>query len=117
MYFRTQLSFVIRAIEDRENLLWLCMQDLGKGQRGLHNLLDTFTSKAKNGFLKAWLPSGVSEGGRKEGTRGPGIHVFESPDSIVKKEGVSMFVMLMKGKPKHREKEKAFRRRGEKPFL
>lgn len=97
--------------------MWLCMQDLGKGQRGLHNLLDIFKSKAKNGFLKVWLPSGVSEVGRKEETRGPGIHVFESPDSIVEKEGVSMFVMFMKGKLKNREKEKAFRRRGKKPFL
>lgn len=47
------------------------------------------------------------EGGRKEETR-LGIHVFESPDSIVWKTE-SMFVMFIKGKPQNRKKETASR--------
>lgn len=80
---------------------------MGKGQGGLCNLLDVFKRKTKNGFLKTCLSVGIWHRGRKERPRGPGINVFESPDSIVGKEAVSMFVMFMKGKPQNRKKEKA----------
>lgn len=58
------------------------------------------------GFLKTCFLAGVLEVGRKEEPR-LGIHVFESPDSIVRKKEY-MFVMFIKGKP-NRKKEKASR--------
>lgn len=106
----TDTALVIKVTEDGENGLWLCAQDLGKGQGALCNLLDVFKSKPKNGFLKIHFSRGLGSGS--------GINIFASLDSRVGKEGVSMLAVFMKGKLQNRKTERAaFRGRGEKPFL
>lgn len=117
----THAALVIKATEDSENGLWLCMRGLGKGQRGLCNLLDISESKTKNGFLKTRLPAGILEGDRKDKPRGLGILVFRSLGSLVGGKGVSVSVIFMEGKPQNRKEEKAcrvaVRGRGRKAFL